>query len=493
MAATDAQVRKLMGELQRGTGIGVAALRAGLDRKTARKYRDLGKLPSEETHPREWRTREDPFAEDWLAVEAMLIDAPELESKTLFDWLCAKHPGRYEPGQLRTLQRRVRQWRAQFGPEKRVFFSQEHRPGERAQTDFTSGHLLGITILGELFRHLLCHVVLPYSNWQWVTVCRSESMAALRRGVQAAFFTLGFVPEWHQTDNSTAATHNLRTGKRAFNDDYLALMDHLSMKAVTTGIGEKEQNGDVEAANGVLKRRIEQHLLLRGSRDFDAVAEYERWLHEIVIAPANANRATRLGEELSAMAPLHAAWLPEFKELDVQVTSWSTIRVKYNAYSVPSRLIGERLRVRVYDDRLEVYYASHHEMTMERLHGRGGHRIDYRHVIHSLIRRPGAFARYRYREDLFPQLAFRRAYDALCSDRSERQADLEYLKILQLAAGHLESEVAVALEAFRAEGVVADCEAVTSVVAPRQPEVPPLAALDVHLEEYDKLLVEVQG
>jgi len=481
-----------MGELQRGTGIGVAALRVGLDRKTARKYRDLGKFPSEEKRPREWRTREDPFAEDWLAVEAMLVDAPELEAKTLFEWLSSKHPGRYEPGQLRTLQRRIRQWRAQFGPEKRVFFSQEHRPGERAQTDFTSGHLLCITILGEVFRHLLCHVVLPYSNWQWVTVCRSESMAALRRGVQAAFFMLGFVPRLHQTDNSTAATHNLRTGKRGFNDDYLALMEHLSMEAVTTGIGEKEQNGDVEAANGVLKRRIEQHLLLRGSRDFGSVANYERWLHETVLAPANANRLARLREEISAMVPLNATWLPEFKELDVQVTSWSTIRVKYNAYSVPSRLIGERVRVRIYDDRLEVWYAGRKDLTMERLHGRNGHRIDYRHVIHSLIRRSGAFARYRYREDLFPRLVFRRAYDALCSDLGERKADLEYLKILQLAAGHLESEVAVALETFQAEGVVADCDVVTSVVAPHEPEVPKMAVFDVNLAEYDALLEEVQ-
>ena len=162
MAATDAQVRKLMDELQRGTGIGVAALRAGVDRKTARKYRDVGKFPSELKQPRSWRTRPDPFARDWPQLESMLGDAPELESKALFEWLCEQHPGRYEPGQLRTLQRRIRRWRAQSGPEKRVFFSQAHRPGERAQTDFTRCGELGITILGEVFLHLLCHVVLPY-------------------------------------------------------------------------------------------------------------------------------------------------------------------------------------------------------------------------------------------------------------------------------------------------------------------------------------------
>lgn len=491
MAATDAQVRKLMKELRGGTGIGVAALRAGLDRKTARKYRVEGKLPSESKLARTWRTREDPLADDWPAVEAMLADAPELEAKTLFEWLCERHPGRYDPGQLRTLQRRIRQWRARQGPAKRVFFSQVHRPGERAQTDFTSGHLLAITIAGEAFRHLLCHVVLPYSNWQWVTVCRSESMAALRRGVQAAFFTLGFVVKLHQTDNSTAATHDLRTGKRGFNDDYAALMSHLSMEPVTTGVGEKEQNGDVEAANGALKRRIEQRLLLRGSRDFESVAAYEGWLREIVVQPANAGRFTRLQEEIAVMRPLRATWLPEYTETESVVTSWSTIRVKFNAYSVPSRLIGERLRVRIYDDRLEVMYAGQPELTIERLQGRGGHRIEYRHIIESLVRRPGAFARYRYREDLFPRLVFRRTYDALCAERSERQADLEYLKILHLAARHLESEVALALAAFLAEGVTPDQEAVAQVVAPRQPERPELTVPVVNLVEYDELLAEV--
>jgi len=490
MAATDAQVRKLMDELQRGTGIGVAALRAGVDRKTARKYRDVGKFPSELKQLRSWRTRPDPFAKDWPQLESMLGDAPELESKALFEWLCEQHPGRYEPGQLRTLQRRIRRWRAQSGPEKRVFFSQAHRPGERAQTDFTRCGELGITILGEVFLHLLCHVVLPYSNWQWATVCRSESMAALRRGIQAALFTLGFVPRLHQTDNSTAATHQLHTGKRDFNDDYVALMRHLSMDPVTTGIGEKEQNGDVEAANGALKRRIKQHLLLRGSRDFDSVADYEQWLQRVVLGPANANRSTALQEELQAMTPLRATWLPEFTEMESVVTAWSTIRVKFNAYSVPSRLIGERLRVRIYDDRLEVMYAGRHELTIERLQGRNGHRIDYRHVIHSLVRKPGAFARYRYREDLFPRLVFRRAYDALCARRSERQADLEYLKLLQLAARELESEVAYTLEVLLAEGVLPDKDVVASVVAPREPELPEMAALEVNLGEYDQLLQE---
>src|SRR5205814_5892857 len=145
---------------------------------------------------------------------------------------------------------------------------------EAAQTDFTWMTELAITIAGQLFVHMLCVMVLPFSNWQWATVCLSESMAALRRGVQAALFQLGRVPEYHQTDNSTAATHRIPDGheahvegrKRPFNDDYLALMRHFGMTPRTTEVGAKEQNGDVEAANGAFKRRLEQELLVRGSR-----------------------------------------------------------------------------------------------------------------------------------------------------------------------------------------------------------------------------------
>ena len=217
MAATDAQVRKLMEELSKHGKVGVAAARAGMDPKTAAKYRDVGKFPSELKQPRSWRTREDPFEEDWPAIAARLAEAPELEAKTLFELLLESQPEKYEPGQVRTLQRRVREWRATAGPDKEVFFAQVHRPGEAMQTDFTWGNELGITVAGAPFRHLLCHPVLPFSNWEWVTVCGSESIAAIKRGVQAALFRLGRVPQFHQTDNSTAATHDIPSSKRDFN------------------------------------------------------------------------------------------------------------------------------------------------------------------------------------------------------------------------------------------------------------------------------------
>ena len=491
MTVQDAQVRKLMEEMTKHGGIGIAAMRSGMDRKTARKYVEAQKLPSELKKPRTWRTRKDPFEGDWPWVVAQLEAAPTLEAKTLLEALQRKHPDRYQDGQLRTLQRHVKQWRAEHGPDREVFFPQEHRPGEAAQLDFTYAASLEVTIAGLAFAHLLCHVVLPYSNWQHVTVCLSESLLALKRGLQAALFRLGRVPQWLQTDNSTAATHELADGKRGFNEDYTELVGHFGMKPRTIAIGKKEQNGDVEAAHGVLKRRIEQQLLLRGSRDFESVEAYEKWL-TILFDRANRGRAIRFEEELARMTPMQATRLPEFVERQVRVTSWSTIRVERRTYSVPSRLIGESLRVRLYEDRLEIYYGSRLQFQLERLRGQQLRRIDYRHVIWSLVQKPGAFARYRYRDEMFPTPTFRRAYDAISGEAPSRETDLEYLRVLHLAAATMEANVELCLdgmlsrdEPITADAIRADTERTDDV------SVPQLAPYEARLDGYDELLEEV--
>lgn len=492
MVTTDAQVRKLMEELSKGAEVERAARKADMSRNTAAKYRRVGKLPSELRAPRTWRTREDPFAGDWDEIVARLSDAQELEARALFEDLMERKPGRYEPGQLRTFQRRVRLWRAKSGPPKEVFFAQAHRPGEAMQADFTWATELGITIGGEPFPHQLCHVVLPYSNWESATTARSESMLAIRCGVQRAAFRLGKVPQFLQTDNSTAATHDLRTGKRGFNEEYVALVKHLGMTARTTEVGEKEQNGDVEALNGALKRRLEQYLLLRGSRDFESLEAYESWRDQ-VIDKANAGRATKLREELAVMRPLQTERLTEYRELRVSVTSWSTIRVLHNAYSVPSRLIGMTVTVRVHEYRLEVFFAGERQLETERLLGRNGRSVNYRHIIWSLVRKPGAFARYRYREELFPSLTFRRAYDVLVERLgSGIKADVEYLRILHLAAATMEADVEAALVGLLLAGAAVTADAVKAVVAPAKPTVPELPAPQVDLESYDELLSATQ-
>jgi hypothetical protein len=191
-----------------------AAVRANLrSRKTVRKYEKQGKLPSELKQPRSYRTREDAFTEDWGAVEKMLEEAPGLEGKALFEWLQEQKPGKYQEGQLRTLQRRVSNWRALKGRQV-LSLEQVHHPGEVLQTDGTWMNELKISIQGEAFEHLLIHSVLPYSNWEWGRVAQSESLLSIRLGLQSTLVKLGHVPEIHQTDNSTAATHKLGQAAR---------------------------------------------------------------------------------------------------------------------------------------------------------------------------------------------------------------------------------------------------------------------------------------
>ena len=487
MITTDAQVKKLMEEIQKGATQEVADLRAGMGSKAAAKYARLGKLPSELKEPRTWRPRPDPFSADRAWMEAVLTEAPELEAKTLFEYLQGQKPDVYPAGQRRTFQRHVQTWRARSGPPKEVFFAQAHRPGEAMQTDCTWGTSLGITIGGEPFDHMLCHAVLPYSNWGWATVCQSEWMAALRRGVQSAVFRLGSRPEWHQTDNSTAETHDLATGKRGFNADYLALMTHLGMKPRTIAVGASEQNGDVEASNGALKRRLVQHLLLRGYRDFESRDAYETFVQG-VCEKANCLRGDRVAEDLRSMVALRCDRLPEFTTECVQVSSWSTIRIKHNAYSVPSRLMEEEVRVRLYDDRLEIYHGGVHQLTVGRLHGRTQHAINYRHLIWSLVKKPGAFPRYRYRESMFPTLTFRRAYDSLQNAEPGLGGDLEYLRVLHLAASTMESEVDVALQLLLEAGTLRKCADVQALVCAKASQPPAMAPLVPDLSSYGRLL-----
>jgi len=488
-----------MEELTKRGEVGRAATKADMDRKTARRYLKAGKLPSELVVSRNWRTREDPFAEHWGEVEGRLKDAPELEAKTLFEMLQEKYPGQYEEGQLRTLQRRVQRWRAEKGPEQEIVLAQKHRPGEAAQTDFTHAEELGVRIAGLMFVHMLCVFVLPFSNWQWATVCLSESMAAIRRGVQRALFQLGRVPSFHQTDNSTSATHRIPKGKgasvdghtRIFNQDYLALMRHFGMTPRTTEVGAKEQNGDVEAGNGALKRRLDQALALRGSRDFESVEAWQAFIDESE-RKTNARRGNRVAEDLAAMRELNVKKLPEFVEKRLKVSEWSTVRVRHCSYSVPSRLIRKQVRVHVYEDKIEVYLGTVWQMSCERLRGRNLHRIDYRHVIWSLVRKPGGFARYVYREEMFPSVVFRRAYDAIQTSHHGIKGDIEYLRILHLAASTCEADVEIALDLVLGEERTMTSERVKAIVTMAPPkEVPDLLPMEIDLTTYDALLEEV--
>jgi hypothetical protein len=495
MTATDAQVRLIMRERNNGRTQEQAAVKANLrSRKTVCKYERLGKLPSELKQERTYRTRSDPFEADWEELEKMLREAPELEAKTLFDWLCERHPGKYQEGQLRTLQRRVSNWRV-LNEKQVVTLDQVHHPGEVLQTDGTWMNDLGISLQGEPFAHILIHSVLPYSNWEWGRVVQSESLLAIRLGLQSTLVKLGYVPKIHQTDNTTAATHNLGPRmcakpleERGFNEEYLQLMAHYEIEPRTIHAGSPNENGDVESANGAFKRAVKQHLLLRGSRDFESLGAYEAFLWGIM-EKRNAGRQEKLAEELAQMQPLRVEPWPQMRELLVRVGSNGILRVLNNGYTVPSGLKSKRVKVRVYEWHIEGWYANQCVETLSRLTGVQRYRIDYRHVIDTLLRKPGGFRNYRYREELFPRTVFRQAWEALDRRLSPRQADLAYLRILKLAAHGLETDVADALERLLAGPHNWDEAALAELVQPIPVNLPDLQPQAINLSDYDQLLI----
>ena len=490
MVTPDRKVRKLMEEYQKTGNLLKAALCSALDRKTARKYLKAGKYPSQMRVEHTWRTHPDPFEQHWGLCEGILEDAPELEGKFLFEWLCEQEPGEYQDGQLRTFQRRVREWRAMKGPDKEVFFPQVHEPGNRMSTDCTHMEELGITIRQEPFPHLLCHCVLTCSNWEWATICHSESLLALRTGIQAALFRLGHIPREHWTDHSSAATHNPTTedgSRRPFNKNYLDLMDHFGMQPRTIQVDSPHENGDVESLHGALKRRLKQYLLMRGSSDFEDVDAYRRFLEQ-VLDKANSGRTVRLAEELKLMRVLNSSRLAEYDEYRCRVRSWGTITVKRRIYSVPSRLIGEKVSARRYEDRLEIFYNGVHQYTAPWISRDGEHHINYRHLISWLVRKPGAFRQYRFREELFPSEVFRWAWERLSETLIERTADREYLQLLHHAASTMQCEVEAALSAVRRKGEIPRLDRVLEACRPAVHEPPRLQPLVVSFADYDDLL-----
>ena len=375
----DAQVRKLRQLLGEGYPLYRAALKVGMDAKTARKYRHADRLPSESLTPRTWRTREDPFQDVWPQLRDLLELNPGLQAKTLFEDLQRRFPGRFPDIQLRTLQRKIKAWRATEGPAKEVFFDQIHRPGQLAASDFTHMNDLHVTLAGEPFDHMVYHLVLTYSNWETATVCFSESFESLSQGLQNALWELGGVPQMHRTDRLSAAVNNL--GDRdLFQQRYRALLAHYGLKAQAINARKAHENGDAEQSHHRFKTAVDQALMLRGSRDFEDREDYERFLRELQ-AQRNSGRTERFGEDRSALGGLPARRVDAWRRCPARVTQGSTIRIGYNTYSVPSRLIGEKVDVHIKVECLEVWHGVVLVERLPRLRGRNKHEINYRHVI----------------------------------------------------------------------------------------------------------------
>jgi hypothetical protein len=478
---TDQQVRTLWSWLGKEASLAHAAAKAGMDLKTARKFRQSGSLPSrlaEQVPARTWRTRTDPFVDVWSEVETLLESGSGWEAKTLFEELQRRYPGRFADGQLRTLQRRVKQWLATRGPDKEVFFAQQHEPGRLGASDFTHMTDLGVTINSEPLAHLVYHFVLTYSNWEHVTLCFSESFASFSEGFQNAAWALGGVPAEHRSDRMSLAVQ--ASGSQFFTRRYETVMAHYEVRPQAINAGKGHENGDAEQSHHRFKNAVKQALLLRGSHDFPSQEAYVAFLHE-VCERRNAKRKEAFEEEKKQLRPLPSRRLESFRRQRVRVQSGSTISVERNVYSVPARLIGERVEARIYAETVEVWYGQRKEEVAPRLRGRQKHHINYRHVIEWLVRKPGAFAGYRYRAELFPTSRFRMAYDELAAKASGRAAR-EYLGILHLAARQSEVEVDEALRRLLEAGNGVSLAAVTALV---QEGVAPARVMEVNVALID--------
>ena len=484
---TDQQVRRLRMLSKRERTRAIAATKAGMSENTARKYLKTSELPGERVRPRTWRTRECPFEGHWSEITEYLTTNPGLEAKTIFEDLQRRYPNKWPDGQLRTLQRRIKVYRAVAGPAKEVFFPQTHKAGELGAFDFTNMNNIGITIMKESFEHLISHFVLTYSNWEHGEICYSESFESLSEGMQSSLWELGGVPYDMRSDNLSAAVHK-DCNPEVFTERYKQLLKHYGMNGNKIQPGRANENGDIEQRHNRFKNALKQALMLRGSSDFESIDEYRLFLRQL-FARLNSGRKARLKEELNVLRPLPYRKLDTHKVMELKVGPSSTIHLLHNTYSVNSRLIGERIKALAYSDHVEIWYAQRKVDTLPRVRGEIKQKINYRHIIEWLVRKPGAFNNYRYREELYPSSHFRMAYDSL-KGRVGNNASKEYVKILNLAFAEGEAKVEKAIQDIMGAGGIISSAAVEALVKNMGDDIstPEVTVAGVDLSEYDALL-----
>jgi transposase len=489
MTTTNQQVKLLMKKLKNHAQE-IAAAKAGMDVKTARKYIKSKELPSDMAAAHVWKTRADVFAVHWDEIEKMLKASPGLQGKTIITYLVRKYSDHYQQKHLRTLQRRIRNWRVEKGASQPVIFRQDIKPGKQSQSDYTCMNALNITINGHAFKHLLFHFMLPYSRWESVTLCFSESFDTLICGYEKAVWELGYVAAEHRTDNLTAATQAMGS-RREFTDRWQQFMAHYAVTPTTNNPGVSHENGSVEKSHDTLKNAIEQELMLRGNTDFSTQKEYTTFVN-MIVAGRNTQRQERLLVEMDYLAELPDKKWNSPVIMRVRVSSGSVIQILDVPYTVPSRLIHYTLKVYVYHDEIILFYGNKKLQTMPRVNANSFAGINYLHIIDSLVRKPAAFANYQYMEALFPRLCFRKAYDVL-RDATPANADKHYLKLLQLAKLHSEQEVTEALELLLEERQLPTPDAVKSLIDACAKERLRVYIHQPNVAEYDCLLSSTYG
>lgn len=469
-----------------------SAAKVGISVASGRRLERRDTLPSQRGE-RHWRTRTDPLADVWSGeVVPMLQAEPGLMAVTILEELQRRHPGRFGDSKLRTLQRRIRQWRAEHGKQRTLFFAQAHPPGRLGLSDFTVADELKVTVSGQLLAHRLYQFTLAHSGWRHAcVVLGGESFQALSAGLQAALWMAGGVPEEHRTDSLSAAFNNLAECEE-LTRCYEQLCQHYGIRASRNNPGQSHENGAIESRQRSIKTALEQALLLRGSREFDTLREYEAFVAEAV-RRLNARCARNWEAERSCLRPLPARRTIDFKELDARVSKYGVIMVHGVMYSVPSRLVGHRLKIRLYGTHLQAWLGGAKVFECERLYGsvaqRHPRRIDWRHMLPSLKRKPGAFARWVLREDMFPRSEYAGVWKYLHERLPERQACRLMIDLLDLAdCANVVVELAGVLDEQIGHDVMPDIDVLRERFAPRPALMPEVQVQLPSPSVYDSLL-----
>ena len=470
----------------------VSAAKSGFSRASGYRIEGDPRLPSQKKAPR-GRRRPDPLVAFWDdEIVPMLQAAPGLRTIAVLEELRRRHP-EITANIRRTLERRVRGWRAVAGPERDVIFRQVHEPGRLGLSDFTDTSELGVTIAGVVLEHRLYHFRLAFSGFEHAhVVLGGESYVALAEGLQNALWGLGGVPREHRSDSLSAAFCNMdRNTAEDLTQRYQELMRHYGMTPTRNNLGVAHENGSIESSHGHLKKALEDALLLRGSRDFDDLDCYRGFVDEIV-GRRNANNRKRIELERPMLRPLPKRRTADYEEKIVTVTSSGGFMLRRVFYTAPSRLIGHRLRVRLYDDRLECFLGTTAMMTLRRgrpvSENKGGHVVDYRHVIHALRKKPMALNNLVYRDQLFPRPAYARAFEALHQSVGDKRACKLTVELLALAHDRgCEAELAQLIDVELDAGRLPDLSILRERFAPNPASVPTIKVAFVPLSVYDEL------
>ena len=433
------QQRVYMNGKKHGLSQQDAAAVAEFSVRTAQRM-DAGEWQPGSGSPIGFRTRPDPLDGLWESeLEPMLRAEPRLKPTTLFEHLQAKYPGKY-PQVLRTLQRRVRTWKALYGPAPEVMFELRHEPGLQGFSDFTELKGTVVTINGKPYEHLIYHYRLAYSGWSYAELIEGgESFVALSEGLQNALFACGGAPKQHRTDSLSAAYRNLGGKKnKPLTRLYDDLCDHYRLQPTRNNRGIAHENGSIEGPHGHLKNRIVQAMYLRGSHDFASVSDYQALINDCV-AKLNAQHQEKYEQEKAHLQPLPKYRAVDYELVTAKVTSRSTIDIRCMLYSVPSRLIGRSLEIHLHHNRLEGYLEGHEVFSVKRIRStekdkRRARSVDYHHVIEGLRKKPLAFLHTTWREDLLPNERYHQLWKQLQSGFDLDSAAVLMVEALYIAA-----------------------------------------------------------